>query len=81
MAQQIECSELPCEIRMTEMRLLAQRAEQTVRGAGHADHPRASMLMSAMFSMVVNALHQQFGGGASRRSRVEGFCGAKVLRM
>ena len=38
MAKQIECSELPCEIRITEMPAVAQRAEQAMRRARHADH-------------------------------------------
>jgi hypothetical protein len=40
-AKQIECSELPCEIMITEMPCVAQRAEQPVRRARHADHARA----------------------------------------
>ena len=65
-AKQIECSELPCEIMHDRDAGLAQRAEQPVGRAGHADHARA---LEVHERDLVDAADALDGGGARCRRR------------
>ncbi len=80
MAQQIECSELPCEIRMTEMPSSRSAPNRRCAVPGTPIMPAPSMLISAMFSMVVMPLTGSSDVGLAQIS-VQGLSGAKVLRM
>ena len=80
-AKQIECSELPCEIRMTEIAVLAQRAEQALRGAGHADHPGALDVDERHGVDAGDALHGVRPTSGAAQMSVPGFSGANVLRI
>ena len=58
----------------------AQRAEQAMRGAGHADHAGALDVHHRDVLDGGDALDRQFGVGAAQISE-PGFSGAKVLRI
>ena len=67
-AQQIECSELPCEIRITEMPSSRSAPNRRCAVPGTPIMPAPSMLTSAMFSMVVMPLTGSSEVGRARRS-------------
>ena len=78
--KQIECSELPCEIRITEMP--SSRSAPNSRWAvpGTPIIPAPSTLTSATLSMLVMPLTAWLDAGAAQIS-VPAFSGANVLRI
>ena len=79
-AQQIECSELPCEIRMTEMRSSCKAPKSLCAVPGTPIMPAPSRFTSATSSMLVMPLTGKLELGLAQ-IRVPALCGAKVLRI
>ncbi len=79
-AQQMECSELPCEIRITEMPSSRSAPNSRCAVPGTPIMPAPSMFTSAMSSMVVMPFTSSCEVGAAQIS-VQGLAGAKVLRI
>ena len=79
-AQQIECSELPCEIRMTEMPSSRSAPNRRCAVPGTPIMPVPSRLTSATRSMLVMPFTGSSESGCAQMS-VPTLCGAKVLRI
>ncbi len=80
MAQQMECSELACEIRMTDMSSSRSAPNSRCAVPGTPIMPAPSRLSSATFSMLVMPLTGWLLCGLAQIN-VPGFSGAKVLRI
>ena len=79
-AKQIECSELPCEIRITEIPSSRSAPNRRCAVPGTPIMPAPSRFTSAIFSMVVMPFTSGFGAVRSWMS-VPGFVGANVFRI
>ncbi len=79
-AQQIECSELPCEIRMTEIPSSRSAPNSRCAVPGTPIMPVPSRFTSATRSMLVMPLMGSAEVGWAQMS-VPAFSGAKVLRI
>ena len=80
MAQQIECSELPWEMRMTEMPSSRSAPNRRCAVPGTPIMPAPSRLTSATRSMLVMPFTGSAESGWAQIS-VPAFWGAKVLRI
>ena len=79
-AQQIECSELPCEMRMTEMPSSRSAPNRRCAVPGTPIIPVPSRLTSATRSILVMPFTGSVEAGCAQM-RVPTFSGAKVLRI
>ena len=80
MAQQIECSLLPCEIRMTEMRSSRSAPNRRCAVPGTPIMPVPSRLTSATRSILVMPFTGSCEAGCAQISE-PALSGAKVLRI
>ncbi len=76
----MECSELPCEIKITEIPESRSAPNKRCAVPGTPIMPAPSRFTSATGSMVVMPLTLSAECGLAQ-IRVPRFCGAKVLRM
>jgi hypothetical protein len=77
---QMECSELPCEMRMTEMPSSRSAPNRRWAVPGTPIMPAPSTFTMAMFSMLVMPFTGSLESGFAQMSEPN-FCGANVLRI